>query len=91
MKKVQKRIQKHIGFSPSVIEVAEKKAERFGMTFPEYVRFLVLGDVRTEMEQVEVLEGEELESFIRGIEDYKAGRTTKFKNAKEAVKYLQSL
>jgi hypothetical protein len=85
------KTQKHIGFSTVVLEVAEKKADKYGFTFPEYIRYLVTRDVEDEINDIIIVDEPERSSFVRGIKDHKSGNTRKFKNGKDAAKFLDTL
>lgn len=86
---MSKKVQKHIGFSREVIEVGKKKAKRIGMSFPEYVRFLVLRDIKDELELPELrLDERETLSYITGIKDFRADNSFGPFGVKDAIEFL---
>ncbi len=45
------RVQKLITFSPKLYALLKNKAERLGMTFPEYIRHLGVSDIKDETDK----------------------------------------
>jgi len=79
------RIQKLITFSPHLHNLVEKKAEKFGISFPEYIRMLAVSDIKKQVD-------EETEKQIgQSLQDLKAGRYTTIKTKKELDAYIKSL
>jgi len=44
-----KRVQKLVTFSPKLYSLLKTKAERLGMGFAEYLRFLAVNDLKNEV------------------------------------------
>jgi len=47
----EKRVQKLITFSPKLYGHLKAKAERLGMGFAEYIRYLGVNDLKNELQQ----------------------------------------
>lgn len=47
--------QKLITFSDDLYKVANEKANKLGLAFTEYVRFLVVGDIKKDIEEKEMI------------------------------------
>ena len=82
---MQKRVQKLITFSPQLYNLVDEKAQRLGVSFPEYIRSLAVTDIK-EAGVPDLAVSPELEEEIgASLADAKAGKTVEFdpENPKE--------
>ena len=85
------RIQKLITFSPHLHNLVEKKAEKFGISFPEYIRMLAVSDIKKQVEELPMVDEETEKQIGQSLQDLKAGRYTTIKTKKELDAYIKSL
>lgn len=89
--KMQSRVQKLITFSPHLYNLVGKKAEKLGVSFPEYIRMLAVFDIRERIEELPMVD-EETEKLIgKSLQDIKEGRYTTVRTKKELNAYLKSI
>jgi|SRR3989338_7369706 len=91
MQKQNNRIQKLITFSPQLYSLVKEKAERLGLSFPEYLRLLAASDVKKEVEQIPMVDEETEKRIGQSLKDYKEGRYTIISTKEELKKHLNSL
>lgn len=92
MKMQKDRVQKLITFSPHLYSLAEKKAVKLGVSFPEYIRMLAVFDIKKQVEKELPLVDEKTEQLIaESLQDIKKGRYATIRNAKELDDHLKSL
>lgn len=48
----KKRVQKLITFSPQLARYIEFKAEKMGVSFPEYIRALAMNDIKDQVDDI---------------------------------------
>lgn len=70
-----------ISLPPELYARVERQAKVFGLSFPEYVRFLMIQDIRDE--PVEMVDEETEERIGQALEAHKAGRTVSFEPGEE--------
>ena len=85
------RIQKLITFSPHLYELVEKKAEKLGVSFPEYIRILAVSDIKKQVEELPMVDEETEKLIAQGLQDLKEGRYTDIKTEEELNNYLKSI
>lgn len=74
----KQRIQKLITFSPKLYTIVEEKANRLGVSFPEYIRSLALEDIKDEQVPFMVA-SEELDTVIgQSLDEAKTGKLHEF-------------
>lgn len=72
----KKRVQKLITFSPQLAQYIEFKADKLGVSFPEYIRSLALNDIKDEVDDM-IIASPEIERQIGiAIEEGKRGEGT---------------
>jgi hypothetical protein len=86
-----KKVQKNIYFSDTIVKLGEKKAKTIGLSFNEWVKYLVTKEVETISEVYEIASPELEEAIGRGLEDHKAGRLKVLSTDKEIEDYLTKL
>lgn len=89
--KTQNRVQKLITFSPHLFDLAEKKAERLGISFTEYIRLLAVSDIKEQVEELQMIDEKTEEQIAKSLQDLKRGRYTTVRNKKELEAHLKSL
>lgn len=87
----QNRIQKLITFSPLLHTLLEKKAEKLGISFPEYIRMLAVSDIKEEVEKPLLVDEETEKQIASSLKDLKTGKYTVVKNREELEAYLKTL
>jgi archaellum component FlaC len=91
MKMQKDRIQKLITFSPHLYTLVEKKAEKLGISFPEYIRILAVSDIKEQVEELPMVDEETEKKIAKSLQDIKEGRYTTIKNEKDLEAHLKSL
>lgn len=81
---------KQISFSETMLKNIEPRLEILGISFPEYIRNLVIMDLREEIPSRPATPAEE-KAIRLAHEDYAAGRYETFKTAKDMRKYYTKL
>jgi Holliday junction resolvase len=90
--KLQKnRVQKLITFSPNLYTIVERKAEKIGISFPEYIRMLAVSDIKEEVEELPMVDEETEAQIGKSLKDLKEGRYTDIRTEKELDTHLKSL
>ena len=87
----QKEVRQTITFKENLYQRSLKRAEFVGLSYPEYLRNLVVNDLSLNggyLNGVENLKGEDETSFGEALEDVKKGRVRKIKNIKDYVDSL---
>lgn len=86
-------VKKHIGIPQELFALLCAKAQRFGVSAPEYIRHLIINDTQQMAEEkIEILENEELISSIGvGLEEAKKGKGKALRSKKDISNYLDSL
>lgn len=87
--KTKKRVQKMISFPPELYKMGQQKADVFGLSFPEYVRFLVMNDAKSE--PIEMVDEETEKAIGEAYEAYARGEGTIVSSKEELADYLASL
>lgn len=85
------RVQKLITFSPQLYDLIERKAQKIGISFPEYIRGLAVNDIKKSVEAIDFLTMEEEEGVRRSLADIKEGRYTIVKSDEDIEKHFKSL
>lgn len=85
------RIQKLITFSPHLYDLVEKKAEKLGVSFPEYMRMLAVFDIKKQVEELPMVDEETEKQIGKSLQDLQEGRYTTIKTKKELDVFLKSL
>lgn len=74
----KQRVQKLITFSPQLYELVEGKAQRLGVTFPEYIRSLALEDIKDNKAPYITVSPELEEEIELSLADFKKGDYKEF-------------
>lgn len=93
MQMQKKRVQKLITFSPQLYAIVKQKADRLGVSFPEYLRMLAVTDVKKEVEVEKIpMVDEETEKRIgESLKDFKEGRYTVLETHEDVDKHFKKL
>jgi len=89
--KMQNRVQKLITFSPNLYTLVEKKAERLGVSFPEYIRILAVSDIKEQVEEVPMVDVETERQIGKSLQDIKKGRYTVLKSDEDIEHHFNNL
>ncbi len=74
----KQRVQKLITFSPQLYDLVEGKAQRLGVTFPEYIRSLALEDIKDNKAPYITVSPELEEEIELSLADFKKGDYKEF-------------
>ena len=91
MKSQKDRVQKLITFSPNLYTLVEKKAERLGVSFPEYIRMLAVSDIKEQVEELPMVDIETEKQIGRSLQDIKKGRYTVLKSNEDIENHFNNL
>jgi hypothetical protein len=83
--------QKLIGFPEPLYKLASKQVKKFGISFSEYLRMLVIQDVLNKNNQIEMVDEDTEKRIGESVEDFKHGRYTVIKGHEELEKYFNKL
>jgi len=83
--------QKLISFPNPLYAIANQKVKRIGISFSEYVRFLMIRDIETEFQEMPILGKKTIKEITQAMLDYKKERYTRLTTAKEIQKHFAKL
>lgn len=86
-------IQKMVTFSPVLYQMGKHKAQQLGLTFTDYIRYLIVDDVKPSVDRTDMpLMDDETERNVRiSLEQYKQGDYTTMKTKKDIDDFINSL
>lgn len=85
------RIQKLITFSPNLYTLVGKKAEKLGVSFPEYIRILAVSDIKEQVEELPMVDEETEKQIGKSLQALKEGKYTDVRTEEELEAYLKSI
>lgn len=85
MAKYNNRLQ--VSVSDRLLGHLKDRADYTGASIPEYVRYVLTKEIEKEADCYMVDESAE-KIIEKGLQDYKAGHSKKFSDAKDAIDYL---
>lgn len=88
MQTQSKSIQKLITFSPELYSLVMSKSKRIGVSFAEYIRVLLVNDIKEEVEAIEMVDEKTEKAIGQSLKDFKEGRYTTIKTEKDLKKFL---
>jgi len=88
---MQNRVQKLITFSPNLYTLVERKAEKLGVSFPEYIRILAVSDIKEQVEELPMVDEETEKQIGRSLQDIKKGRYTVLKSDEDIERHFNNL
>ncbi len=74
----KQRVQKLITFSPQLYELVEDKAQRLGVSFPEYIRSLALEDIKDNKAPYLTVSQELADEIEVAVTEFKDGKGKEF-------------
>jgi len=82
-----------ITFSPQLYKGGKQKAEKLGLSFTEYIRFLLVSDIKqsVELETMPSLSEEEETHVKQSLTEHASGGYKKLKNKKDISNYLEAI
>ena len=89
--KLQNRIQKLITFSSHLYSLTEKKAEKLGISFPEYIRMLAVSDIKKQAEEAPLVDEETEKQIAKSLQARKDGKYTDIRTEDELNAYLKTI
>ena len=90
-KKMYQSIKKQLVFSKNLIEIAEKRANKFGITFGEYLKMLIVNDSKEDIDYSLRVTSDENYQVKESLSEYQSGNYKSLKNKKDIKKFMQSL
>lgn len=84
-------VAKTITLTKDLYEDAEKTANQLGVSFPEYVRYLIIDDKREYLRKIEILDEETEKELGEAMEDYKKGNYAVLTSEAEIDEYFDNL
>ena len=87
----QKNIARQVVFPAPLYKLMETRLDQLGISAPEYVRQLVIEDVKPLYKEIPFVDEEAEKSIGRAIEDIKNGKIHKFNSLKELREFLHNL
>ncbi|MBI4009296.1 hypothetical protein HY357_03615 [Candidatus Roizmanbacteria bacterium] len=91
MQAAVKSVPKLITFSSELYRLVLDKAKRLGLSFGEYVRVLVVNDVKKEVESIPMVDEETEKRIGESLKDYREGKYTVLKSDKDIENYFKNL
>ena len=91
MKTQKNRVQKLITFSPHLYTLVDKKADKLGVSFPEYIRMLAVFDIKEQAEELPLVDEETEKQIGRSLQALKEGKYTDVRTEEELNAYLKSI
>jgi len=85
-----KNIKKQLVFSKELLDLAEHKARKFGISFGEYLRLLIINDSEKGVDYEYHTTPEEEDSIKKSLEDYAAGRYKILKTDKDIHEFMEN-
>lgn len=86
-----KSIQKLITFSPELYLLVKTKAEKFGMSVPEYIRVLALNDVKKAVENLPLVDENTEKNIEKSLSDYQHGKYIVVNDSPGLDRYLEKI
>lgn len=86
-----KSIQKQIAFSPQLYSLLLSRARRFGLTFTDFIRVVLVNEVKEETDDLPMVDKETEKMIGKSLKAYKEGRYTTITTKKELTDYLNNL
>lgn len=84
-------ITKQVVFSEDLVGKAEERAQSLGITFPEYVRFLIVQDTKQVTEQEWILNSPTAQEIIKSVAAHKAGDFRTLGSDKDIDSYIDEM
>jgi hypothetical protein len=85
---MQSTKRRTVAFTTVVDEKLQQKAQNMGVGVPEYLRFLVLTDIKDEDKNIPTLSKETEQAYIEAMEDDAAGRLKTYTDVDEAFEEI---
>lgn len=89
--KMQNRVQKLITFSPNLYTLVERKAEKLGISFTEYIRMLAVYDIKEQVEEIPMVDEKTEKMIGKSLQALKEGKYTDVRTEEELDAYLKSI
>jgi hypothetical protein len=84
-------IVRQVMFPSQLFDLVKVRLEQLGISVPEYLRQLVIEDVKPLYKNIPTLNEDTQRSLVNAFEDIAKGDVKKFENYKEAKEFLDSL
>ena len=84
------KTKKLIAFPENLIKLVEVKANTFGFTFGEYVRYVLANDVKTITQSIEIMDSETENDFSDALIDIQNNKVTRVRK-EDIAKHLNKI
>jgi hypothetical protein len=85
------KVPRQIVFNTKLNDIATKKANIMGVSFPEYIRYLVLRDNADQFNQIEMVSEQTEAEIAHSINEYIKGNFTELKTPKKIESHFEDL
>lgn len=82
---------KQVSFSSRILMYVDERTEEMGISFPEYIRHLVLNDIKHIRDKTPLVTEEEENAVSASMRDIKEGRFTVHKDQKAIREHFKKL
>ena len=82
---------KQISFPTQLVELIERRVSRIGISVPEYIRNLVINDVRPILEEIPYVDTETERKMGKALESYQKGKYTRLNSRAEIATHFRKL
>jgi len=82
-------LKKHISLSKALLQLANIRSKQFGITIPEYIRFLIMNDTKIIVDKTELISDiETIESIGSAVKDIDGEKYDSLKTDKDIDKFI---
>ncbi len=87
----QNTVVRQVGFPQPLFELIKIRLEQLGISTPEYVRHLVIEDIKPLYKDIPMVDLETEESIGRALDDIETGRVTRLKSTSQIKDHLNKI
>jgi hypothetical protein len=87
----QNTVIRQVGFPQPLFELIKIRLEQLGISTPEYVRHLVIEDIKPLYKDIPMVDLETEESIGRALDDIETGKVTRLKSTSAIKDHLNKI
>ncbi len=87
----QNTVVRQVGFPQPLFELIKIRLEQLGISTPEYVRHLVIEDIKPLYKDIPMVDLETEESIGRALDDIETGKVTRLKSTSAIKDHLNKI
>ncbi len=87
----QNKIIRQVGFPQPLFKLIKIRLEQLGISTPEYIRHLVIEDIKPLYKDIPTVDENTEESIGRALDDIDAGRVTRLKSTSQIKNHLNKI